>query len=599
MNLAECFAMPNNQFVWFPLADAAYQSDINKFAKLENLIYFELTLDKVMPRHIFKFIYLILVTTAVGTLCYWNNLMQPTKLADASVDRLSCVSYSPFHQPGQTPFNRDLVISPTQIESDLQQLSQQFTCVRTYSVDQGLDAVPKLAQKLGLQVWLGVWIGRDTGNNNHEIEIATRLAQQFPDTIRGLIVGNEVLLRREQTPTRLRDILLDVKNRVPFLPVSYADSWDFWLRYHHELADAVSFATVHILPFWDDDTVAAKDAAQYVADTYHKVQTEMSGKALMIGETGWPSYGRQRQDAAASLLNQALFIREFSAIAQAEAIPYNIIEAFDQPWKRHSEGAVGGYWGMFDDNAQPKFALHGQVAEAPNWCQLAFLTMLTLFVLFSYLHWRRQKLDHSIALVILPLSIIGGGASVAYWRDMLMTNRNLLEWSYSVFYALALLLVTYGFVLNLIHCLAQQRYDCKQPPLQLKLLIANQCYCDDWLILLRRLFLFAAAVVCLLLVFDLRNRDYPLALFSLPAIGWFLMACIQRQTDISLEETICAVWVGLAGLWLPVIEHMIFRPDMSFHFADGINPNAFYWSVICLLLSGSVLWRQSTQNPDA
>lgn len=518
------------------------------------------------------------------------------QFADAAVDKLSCVSYSPFHRPGQTPFNRDLVISPAQIESDLQQLSQQFACVRTYSVDQGLEAVPALAEKLGLKVWLGIWIGRNPTDNNHEIEIAADLAQQFPDTIRGLIVGNEVLLRREQTPARLRDILLDVHKRIPSLPLSYADSWDFWLRYQHELVDVVSFATVHILPFWDDDTVAADDAAQYVADTYHKVQAEMSGKALMIGETGWPSYGRQRQDAAASLLNQALFIRKFSAIAQAEAIPYNIIEAFDQPWKRHSEGAVGGYWGMFGDDAQAKFALHGEVAEAANWSQLAFLTMLAMFLFFSYLHWRRQNFDKSIALVVLPLSISGGGASVAYWRDMLMTNRNLLEWCYSGVYALALLLATFGFILNLSHWLMDQTSDYKRHSSQSQLGFSDWRYCDDWLVLLRRLFLFAGAVVCLLLVFDLRNRDYPLALFGMPAIGWFLMACIQRQTHICREEIICAVWIGLAGLWLPVIEHLIFRPDMSFHFADGINPNVFYWSVICLLLSGSVLWRRSTQS---
>lgn len=547
-----------------------------------------------MYPHLFKFICLTLIATAIGTLLYWHHLAQPLKLADAAVDKLSCVSYSPFHQPDQTPFNRDLVISPAQIESDLKQLSQQFACVRTYSVDQGLDVVPVLAKKLGLQVWLGVWIGRDMANNNHEIEIAAHLAQQFPDTIRGLIVGNEVLLRREQTPARLRDILLDVHNRVPFLPVSYADSWDFWLRYQHELADAVSFATVHILPFWDDDTVAAADAAQYVADTYHKVQAEMSGKPLMIGETGWPSYGRQRQDAAASLINQVLFIREFSAIAKAEAIPYNIIEAFDQPWKRHSEGAVGGYWGMFDDNAQAKFTLQGQVAEAPNWSQLAFLTMLTIFLLFSYLHWHRQDFDKSIVLVVLPLSISGGGASVAYWRDMLMTNRNLLEWGYSGFYAMALLLATYGFGLSLSRWLRGQSFD----SLSLHASLSRWCYCDDWLVLLRRLFLFAAAVVCLLLVFDLRNRDYPLALFSLPAIGWFLIACIDRQIDVCFEEIICAVWIGLAGLWLPVIEHLIFRPDMSCYFANGINLNVFYWSAICLLLSSSILWRCFGQSSN-
>ena len=35
----------------------------------------------------------------------------------------------------------------------------------------------------------------------------------------------------------------------------------------------------------------------------------------------------------------------------------NLIEAFDQPWKRQLEGAVGGHWGMFDAySRKAKFA---------------------------------------------------------------------------------------------------------------------------------------------------------------------------------------------------------------------------------------------------
>ena len=40
-------------------------------------------------------------------------------------------------------------------------------------------------------------------------------------------------------------------------------------------------------------------------------------------------------------------IRDFVARADAYGIDYNIIEAFDQPWKTN-EGGVGPYWGLFD-----------------------------------------------------------------------------------------------------------------------------------------------------------------------------------------------------------------------------------------------------------
>jgi exo-beta-1,3-glucanase (GH17 family) len=50
-----------------------------------------------------------------------------------------------------------------------------------------------------------------------------------------------------------------------------------------------------------------------------------------------------REDAHPSKINQALFVREFVKLAEEKNWNYNIIEAFDQPWKRVSEGAVGGF----------------------------------------------------------------------------------------------------------------------------------------------------------------------------------------------------------------------------------------------------------------
>ncbi len=42
-----------------------------------------------------------------------------------------------------------------------------------------------------------------------------------------------------------------------------------------------------------------------------------------------------------------MVLRDFVARAEAYGIDYNIIEAFDQPWKT-IEGGVGPYWGLFD-----------------------------------------------------------------------------------------------------------------------------------------------------------------------------------------------------------------------------------------------------------
>ena len=67
-------------------------------------------------------------------------------------------------------------------------------------------------------------------------------------------------------------------------------------------------------------------------------------------------------------------IEETLALAQRENFRVNVIEAFDQPWKRQLEGSTGGYWGIFDRARQaPKFSFTGvgfrssALAHAGGW----------------------------------------------------------------------------------------------------------------------------------------------------------------------------------------------------------------------------------------
>ena len=75
--------------------------------------------------------------------------------------------------------------------------------------------------------------------------------------------------------------------------------WEYWLR-HPELAGAVDFVTIHILPYWEDQPVPPERAVQHVEDVYARVRQAFPGKRVMIGETGWPSEGRSRRGASAS-----------------------------------------------------------------------------------------------------------------------------------------------------------------------------------------------------------------------------------------------------------------------------------------------------------
>ncbi|MGZ9106866.1 MAG: glycoside hydrolase family 17 protein, partial [Rhodoplanes sp.] len=241
------------------------------------------------------------------TLAFWWWQARPVDVADAPSSRVPCVSYAPY-QGSQTPFDESLVIPPAQIERDLRSLADVTGCVRTYSVKQGLEEVPRIANAIGMKVMLGAWIGGERDKNEQQLAIATELARRYPETVKTVIVGNEVLLRREQPPAQLAAMIRRVREAVN-VPVTYADVWEFW-RKHPEVAEAVDFVTIHILPYWEDEPLAVADAIPHVEELSRRMGAEFPGKAVFVGEAGWPSAGRMREGARPSRVNQARFVRE-------------------------------------------------------------------------------------------------------------------------------------------------------------------------------------------------------------------------------------------------------------------------------------------------
>ena len=151
------------------------------------------------------------------------------------------------------------------------------------------------------------------------------------------------------------------------MPVTYADVWEFWLR-HREIAAAVDFITIHILPYWEDFPIPARDAARHVDAIRQQVAAAFPGREIFVGEFGWPSAGRMREGALPSPANQARTMQEVLALAKRENYRVNLIEAYDQPWKRQLEGTVGGHWGLYDAyRRQAKFAWGGAVSNHPHW----------------------------------------------------------------------------------------------------------------------------------------------------------------------------------------------------------------------------------------
>jgi glucan 1,3-beta-glucosidase len=305
---------------------------------------------------------------AAAVLSIWWWLGRPIAMPPSPLDpgeKLYCVSYAPF-RGNQSPLEETTHVEAAQIDDDLARLAQLTDCVRTYSLDRGIDQVPEIARRHGLKVMLGLWIHRQAAKTAREVETAVALAKRYPDVIRSIVVGNETLLRGELSPEALASVIRSVKAQVS-VPVTYADVWEFWLR-AREVYDAVDFVTIHILPYWEDFPLPADAAAAHVAAIRRRVAEAYPGKEIMIGEVGWPSAGRMREEALPSPATQARVIHEILQVAKREKFHVNLIEAFDQPWKENQEGTVGGHWG-FLDGATRRFKFHwGEaVSNHPDW----------------------------------------------------------------------------------------------------------------------------------------------------------------------------------------------------------------------------------------
>ncbi len=319
---------------------------------------------------------------AIGFAWWWLGApirLPPSPLAEGH--KLSCVSYAPF-RGDQDPLVETTHVDGAQIDEDLTLLSRYTDCIRTYSIENGLDQVPAIAARHGLKVMQGLWLSNKAEKNAHQVGTVVALAKAFPNTISAVIVGNEVLLRGDLSAGDLEGFIRTVKAQVS-IPVTYADVWEFWLRYR-DLAAAVDFVTIHILPYWEDFPLPASVAAAHVDAIRKQVAAVIPNKEIFIGEVGWPSAGRMREAALPSPSNQARVISETMTLAQRENFRVNVIEAFNQPWKRWLEGATGGYWGIFDRaTAAPKFAFSGIVSDHPSWLLQALAGVLLAAIIFA------------------------------------------------------------------------------------------------------------------------------------------------------------------------------------------------------------------------
>jgi exo-beta-1,3-glucanase (GH17 family)/cellulose synthase/poly-beta-1,6-N-acetylglucosamine synthase-like glycosyltransferase len=340
----------------------------------------------------------------------------------ASVAAITVSVWAYFNQPHQEPLwpghiqgfsfsplraDEDAIAHrfPTdaEIDADLKLLAGKTDSIRTYTTEGSMGNIPKLAAPYGFEVMLGGWVDSDRERSEAEVARLIQIANSNHN-VKQVIVGNEAVLTGVLPEKDLIAYIDHVRGSVRQW-VGTAETWNTWMM-HPELVKHVDFMGVHMLPYWEG--VDVEQAVNYIDLRMQDLEKAYPDKPIIIDEVGWPSYGRTRGAAVASPANEAMFLRRFLDHAEEHAWSYRIMEAFDQPWKEQTEGAVGAYWGVWDVDRKLKFPLLHPIVNIPRWPVLAgtsvLMAALFLMLLFARSGTLKKRGRSFLAVIVYATS---------------------------------------------------------------------------------------------------------------------------------------------------------------------------------------------------
>lgn len=327
--------------------------------------------------------------------------------------------------------SRDIQPTVAELKEDLKILSAMgIRIVRTYNVQLAhagnlLKAIRELKQtdrNFEMYVMLGAWIDCknawtnqppdhdvESEQNEGEIARAVAFANQYPDIVKVLAVGNEAMVKWATSYYVQPAVILKWVNHVQALKAAGKLPKDLWITcsddfaswgggdksYHtpdlEQLIRAVDYVSMHTYPyhnthynpdFWRvpaeesglselqkvDAAMARAQKfaqAQYTAVAQY-VKSLGVTKPIHIGETGWASrsdgfYGNEGSRATDEY-KQGLYYQHMRDWTNKAGISCFFFEAFDEQWKDAANpNGSENHFGLFEISGQAKFALWGLV----------------------------------------------------------------------------------------------------------------------------------------------------------------------------------------------------------------------------------------------
>jgi len=255
-------------------------------------------------------------------------------------------------------------VFPTQAEvlQDLRILEKNWHLIRVYGADPHsadiLEVIRK--EKLGIKVMLGVWLSglpEAEAKNQRHVETGIRLANQYPEIVVAVSVGNEALVSwsdHKMTEQQVIDTVQFVRKAV-HCPVTVADDYLYWSRADAKLVGYVDFITLHTYPVWGKEDIGT--GLSSTIRNYEAVRRAHPDKTIVFGEVGWPTYtvGEMHAPQAGDEKKQKRYFEEIVAWSRANNVTTFFFEAFDEPWKG---AGTEGHWGLFSEKRTAKLAMH-------------------------------------------------------------------------------------------------------------------------------------------------------------------------------------------------------------------------------------------------
>ncbi|MCB0535110.1 MAG: glycosyl hydrolase [Lewinellaceae bacterium] len=290
------------------------------------------------------------------------------------------ICYSGFRE-GQRPGG--IYPSYAEVKEDLLLLQQHWKYLRLYDVDLHGETVLEVIrrEKMDFKIMLGAYIEAEMNNfgcpwgggiyteaqldrnrktNVEKIQKLAALANQYPEIIFSLSVGNEACVDWTDHYVSVNQVVEYVKlvKKTARQPVTFCENYVPWLTKLKPLANAVDFISIHTYPVWEYKKI--HESLEFTKENYLAVANSYPGKPVVITEAGWAtnSNGRGIDPEHVSEDNQKIYYNDLMDWSGKEGILTFFFEAFDESWKGSPEPLEPEkHWGVFRIDRTPKQAM--------------------------------------------------------------------------------------------------------------------------------------------------------------------------------------------------------------------------------------------------